>query len=184
MNILLTFKTKNVQGAAVVLQIEVGGGHADDVHITVQAAVEGEIRVLGVNVVVGLVGDRDHQQVFFILLAQIGDVCPEGGIAALVVDDLLTVDIDSSLGVGAQELHEDPAAGQGLLGSCEGLGIPAGAAVVAAVAVIAVHSVPGVGQVHVSPVCGICSRQAGVFPDKFPVFVDVDNISHKNSLSV
>ena len=169
-------------GAAVVLQIEVGVGHADDVHVTVQSAVEGEVGVLGIGVVVGCVGDGNNQQVLALSLAQVGDVCTEGGVAALVVDDLLAVQVDGSLGVGTHKLHEDTAAGQGLHRGLEGLGVPALAPVVAAVAVVAVHSVPGVGQIHGGPFSGISGRQAGIFPDEFPVFVDVDDISHNDNL--
>ncbi|MBR2040458.1 MAG: energy-coupling factor transporter transmembrane protein EcfT, partial [Clostridia bacterium] len=86
--------------------------------------------------------------------------------------NLLTVDINGSFGVGALKFHEQPAATKRLLGRLEGLGIPAGAAVVASVAVIAVHCIPGMGQVHIGPVGRISRRQTGIGTDEFPVFID------------
>jgi hypothetical protein len=39
-----------------------------------------------------------------------------------------------------------------------------------------------VGQVYGGPFGGVSSGQTGVFPDKFPVFVDVDDVSHNDNL--
>ena len=55
-------------------------------------------------------------------------------------------------------------------------GEPVGSAFVA---IVAVHGVPGVGQVHIGPVRGEGSGQTGIFPDEFPACVDIDDISHK-----
>ena len=134
--------------------------------------------MLGITEIIGSVVTGHNQQVLALFLAQISDVCTESGVAALVIDGLFTVDIYGSFGVGTHEFHKYPAATKRLLGGGKCLGIPALAAVISAVAIVAVHSIPGVGQVHVRPCCRVGSRQTGIFPDKLPVFIDVNNVSH------
>ena len=66
-------------------------------HIAVDAAVEGEVSLLGVNAVVFAVVDLDGQ---LIVLAQYGgDICTEGGVTAVVAGDLHAVQRNSCAGI-------------------------------------------------------------------------------------
>ena len=61
-------------------------------HIPVNAAVEGKIGFLGIHGVVVAVVHRNCQQIF--LFEVVGQVYPEGGVAALVLGQLFTVQVD------------------------------------------------------------------------------------------
>ena len=168
-------------GAAVIVQVKVGGGDADQVHAPVQAAVEGEVGGLGIHaVLVGVVAGH-HQQVVALLHAQAGDIAAEDGIAPLVIGGLLPVDIHRGLLARGQDFHIHAPAGQGLPGGGKGPGVPAAAPVVAAVAVMAVHRVPGMGQIHASPVLRQGGGKPHVLPDKFPALIQVDDAAHGSS---
>ena len=153
--------------AAEVVQIKVLFGHDQQLHVPVDAAVEGEVRLLGVDPVVGRVGNGDLQQVF--ILQQLGHIRAEGGVAALVAHDLLPVQRDLALGVHAVELEIHP-----LLFLESGLGdllfIFAAAALVVVSAVLAVDGVPGMGDVD------LAHRALG--PGKAPGAVQVDTGTH------
>ena len=168
-------------GAAQMVQIKMGGGHADEIHAAVQAAVEGEVGALGVHPLQTLVGAGNDQQVVFAVLAEIRHISAEFGVAALMVGDLLAVDVHIRLLTGGVHLHVDPAAGQRLFGGGEAAGVPEGAAGIAAVAVHAVHGVPAVGQGHVLPVGGQGGGQTCVRLNEFPALVEGDDIAHKRS---
>ena len=66
----------------------------DDVqgHIPVKAAVKGKVRFLGVYGVVVAVVHADGQQTF--LFEVVGEVYPEGGVAALVLGQLSPVQVN------------------------------------------------------------------------------------------
>ena len=63
--------------------------HHQQAHIPVDAAVEGEVCFLGVNAVVDAVVHPHRELVF--CLQQLRDLCPEGGVAAVMGAELLTV---------------------------------------------------------------------------------------------
>lgn len=163
-------------GSAVEVQIKVDSGHDHQVHIPVQAAVEGEVGLLGVDVALFGVVHADSQQVF-LLVQLIGDVGAEGGETTLMIHHLLTVDIHGGSVGGSGDLQIHPVAGLGL-GTGQFLGVPAGAAVVVGAAVLAVQSVPGVGQIHRLPVQGQLGGQAGILTDEQPVGIDIPNSAH------
>ena len=132
-------------GAAVVVQIKVCVGHADQVHAPVQSAVEGKVRRCGVHGGGVLVADLDGQLVVAVT-AQVGDVGAEDGEAAFVGGGNGAVHLDGGIQRSCQHLHIHAAAGQRLHRFFKGAAVNAGGAQVAAVAVHAVHGVPGVGQ--------------------------------------
>ena len=132
-------------GAAVVVQIKVCVGHADQVHAAVQSAVEGKVRRGGVHGGGVLVADLDGQLVVAVT-AQVGDVGAEDGEAAFVGGGNSAVHLDGGIQRSCQHLHIHAAASQRLHGLFKGAAVYAGGAQVAAVAVHAVHGVPGVGQ--------------------------------------
>ena len=158
-------------GAAVVVQIKVCIGHADQVDAAVQAAVEGEVGGSGVHGRGVLVGDLDGQLVLT-LVAQIGDIGTEDGEAALMGGGDRTVDLHGGVQCSSEHLNIGAAALTGLLGLLEGAGVNAGGAQVAAVAVVAVHSVPGVGQVD------LLRHMVALGEGQGPVFVQGNDLSH------
>ena len=138
----------------------------DDVqgHIPVNAAVEGKIGFLGIHGVVVAVVHGNCQQIF--LFEVVGQVYPEGGVAALVLGQLFTVQVNGGGHGCAVQLQNSLAACRDG-GLCQGQRIPAGAAVVIVAAVLTVHCVPGVGQSN-----GLTHNSggdAGVLLDKMPV---------------
>ena len=113
-------------------------------YIAVNAAVEGEVGLLRVDGVVVAVVNRNNQLICTIVQG-IGDVHTEGGVAALVLSQLLLVQIDLGghgngvkLQNGASAFRQDDVRQHG--------GVAAGAAVVVVAAVLTVYSVPSVGK--------------------------------------
>ena len=152
----------------------------DDVqgHIPVNAAVESKVRFLGVHGAVVAVVHGNGQQIF--LFEVVGQVYPEGGVAALVLSQLFTVQVDGSGHSCAVQLQNSLAACRDG-GLCQGQRIPAGAAVVIVAAVLTVHCVPGVGQGN-----GLTHNSGGdarVLLGKMPVaLIQQDGLAHgKNS---
>ena len=159
-------------GAAEVVQVKVGAGHADQVHAAVQAAVEGEVGGSGVHGGGVLVGDLDGQLVVA-LVAQVGDIGTEDGEAALVGGCHLAVDLHGCGQSSCQHLNVGAAASQRLLGLGKGAGVDTGGAQIAAVAVHAVHSVPGVGQGD------LLGGTLALGEGQGPVFVQGNDLSHR-----
>ena len=135
--------------------------HDDEIHIAVEAAVEGEIGHLRVDAVVCAVVDGDCEGVF--IFQSIGEVGAEGRVAALVMGESLSVQRDVGGHGGAEEFDEAALAGfKFRLFKC--LRVDGGAAPVVVSAVLSVDGVPGVGEGH-----GGC-RFAGFC--EFPVVVE------------
>ena len=162
-------------GAAEVVQIEVAFGYAQDVHITVNAAVEGEVCHLGIHPVVGGVVHQDHQHIF--PLHRVGHVHTPGGVAAVVMGQVLAVEVSIGRGVGTVDLQV-VAVGGGQIQLVEALGIHRRAAVVIVAAVLAVNGVPAVGQVHPVPFGADLGGDGVHALGKGPFVVKIDNIAH------
>ena len=147
-------------------------------YIAVNAAVEGEVCLLGVHGVVVAVVHADRQQIF--LFEMFGQVNPKGRIAALVLGQLFAVQVDYSGHSGTVQLQNCFAACRDG-GLCQSQRIPAGAAVVIVAAVLTVHGVPCVGQGN-----GLAHHgggDAGVLLGKMPIaMIQQDGLAHgKNS---
>ena len=147
-------------------------------HIPVNAAVEGEVRLLGVHGVVVAVVHADGQQV--LVFQVVGQVHPEGRVAALVLGQLFPVQVNGGGHGCAVQLQNSLAVCRDG-GLCQGQRIPAGAAVVIVAAVLTVHRVPCVGQGN-----GLAHNgggDAGVLFGKMPVaMIQQDGLAHgKNS---
>ena len=123
---------------------KVCSGHNMQRYIAVNAAVEGEVGLLGVDGVVVAVVNRNNQLICTIVQG-IGDVHTEGGVAALVLGHFLTVQADNCSHGHAVKL-QNRAAAIGQLRLFQRAGIGAGAAVVVVAAVLTVYSVPSVGK--------------------------------------
>ena len=131
----------DARGSAVT-QFKMGSGYHDQIHPPVQSAVEGEVRLLGIDPVIVRVVQAYDQRV---ILLQILQPDPEGAVAALMAANLLTVE-HYLTGVGSsQEFQPDLIARMDLrFGQLPG--IIAGAPVVIIAAVLTVNRVPGMGQ--------------------------------------
>ena len=133
-------------GAAEVVHIKVILADHHQPGVAVDAAVEGKVGLLGVDAVVAAVVGHDLQGV--LVLQQGGDVGAEGGVAAVVVDDLLAVQRNIGRSVDALKLQVDHLGSGVKAGAGKGFGVGAAAAPVVVAAVLAVDVVPGMGHVH------------------------------------
>ena len=130
--------------SAVFGKGKVCSGHNMQRYIAVNAAVEGEVGLLGVDGVVVAVVNRNNQLICTIVQG-IGDVHTEGGVAALVLGYFLPVQTDNCSHSNAVKL-QNRAVAIGQLRFLQFTGVAAGAAVVVVAAVLTVYSVPSVGK--------------------------------------
>ena len=129
--------------AAAVVQLEVVLGDKEQQHVPVDAAVEGEVRLLGVHPVVDAVVHVDGEGV--LVLEQVRHVPAEGGVAAVVGAHLGAVQLHLRGGVHPPELQVDPLVRPEFrLG--KPLFIDARPPPVVVPPVLAIDGVPGVGQ--------------------------------------
>ena len=166
-------------GGAVLQKLEVLGRHGDQVDRAVQAAVEGEVCFLGIDIVVAAVVHGDRKRVLFPQL--FGQLHAEGRVAALMPAEFFTVEIDLAGMSGAVQLQEQPVSGGLVFGQLAD--IPANAAMIVVAAVLAVHGVPCVWQGDgLAPRCSrVCLlRGDGVF-QKAPTFGQSRNLTHCQS---
>ena len=132
--------------AAEVIQRDVVPVDDQQADVTVDAAVEGEVGLLGVDAVIFAVVRLHGQRIA--VGQQRRDIRAEGGVAAVVAGDLHPVQRDLSAGIYTLKLQPD------LLGILVKSGrrelrlVDAGAAPVVVAAVLTVDIVPGVRQVH------------------------------------
>ena len=138
-------------GEAVGFGVNMGGRYGNQVRAAIQAAVEGEVRPLGIHpVIVAVVGQHADQVLF---LQRVGNVHLEIAVAAVVAAQMPAVHIHVGGGVHRREVQQI-AFGLGQLGFGQLLHIAGCAAPEIRAAVLAVNAVPGVGQVHKVPVPG------------------------------
>ena len=156
--------------AAVVLKVKVRLADADNAYVTVKTAVEGEVCNLGINGLVRLVVYSDCKGCLLADLA--GKVNSPGGITAVVVCKLLTVNVHVCGGVSARDIKV-VAIALGKIALLNSLYVNAGAAEIIVSAVLAVDSVPGVGQVNALPIGGECGGDIGGLI-KEPALVNVN----------
>ena len=93
-------------GSTVVVQIEVGFGNANQIHITVQTTIEGAVSHLGIDIVVGCIVHQNGQQIF--LLQVFGQIHTPGRETAIVTLHVLSVQINVSRGCGAGDFQIIP----------------------------------------------------------------------------
>ena len=159
-------------GTAVVVQVEVVLVDGQQDHVPVDAAVEGEIGLLGVHPVVLGVVHLHHQMVLG--LQMVGDVTAEGGVAAVMNHNDRAVQNDLGRGVDTVELQINPLV-SGKRRLCEVLLINTGPPPVVTAAVLPVQSIPGVGQIQ--------NRLRTVMIQKQPVVIDNRRVAHVSSFN-
>ena len=157
-------------GAAVIIKIKMRAADANEIHVTVKTAVESEIGHLGIDgVVCRVIHDHtDHRLVGKLF----GDVDTPGGIAAIVMRNVCSVQINVGGGVGAAKLKIILLCG-GQLGFFQGFGIQAGAAKIIVAAILTVKRVPGVRQVDDLPIAADGGGRLGHALDKCPFFIEI-----------
>ena len=133
-------------GIAKVSQCNVVLVYHQQTHIAVDAAVEGEVRFLGVNAVVGAVVHPHRELV--LCLQQLRDLCPEGGVAAVMGAELLTVQQHGGAGVDTLELQPHLLLCRVVHRCCKAGAVGAAAPPVIVAAVLTVLGVPCMGQLY------------------------------------
>ncbi len=149
-------------GASEVIHIKVLFIHPDQEDVSVDSAVESEIRFLGIYSVVSAVVSP-HLEV--ILIGEVvSDVPAECGVSAVVRPDLSPVQLYFGRCINAAEFKVNPLIGCKLR-LREILLVQAGASPIVISAVLSVDGVPGVRQVH----CGFGTIGSGEVP--VPVYL-------------
>ena len=117
-------------------------GDHNQIHAPVQAAVEGEIRLLGIDPVIVRIVQTDNQRV---VLLQVLQLHPEGGVTTLMMGKLHTVQKHLAGVRRAQKLQPDLIAGIGFR-LAKPAAIVAGAAIVIVAAILSVQVIPCMGK--------------------------------------
>jgi len=161
-------------GAAEIVKVKVGTGNADDIHITVDAAIESKVCHLGIYDLVCGVINSNYKQIA--VRQSFGEVYTPGGVTAIVVSEVLAVEIYISGGVCTLKL-QIILLSLGKFALFKALHIMAGAAVVIIAAVLTVHSIPAVGQVNPLTLGGNSRGQFGILGE-CPFCVEIVYLSH------
>ena len=143
-------------------------GNLDQVDVAIDAAIEGEVRLLRIDPVVFPVVDEDLENVF--RLEGRSEVDTERGIAAIVLSDFLLVEENAARGVDTLEFDIEPIPILHL-GTLEAAGVDGFSPIVVATAVLAIEGIPGVGD-------GDVFRRLGSGIDEDPVGINVRYLTH------
>ena len=159
-------------GAAEVVQIKVGLIDADDIHISVNTAVEGKVSNLRINGVVRAVIHGHSDQGLFALLDLTGDITAPGRITAVMMHFLLAVHIQISGGICATQFDVILICFRQV--RCQNLlDVVGSAAEVISAAVLTVNGIPAMGQVYSFPVSRQRSGYGCSFFGKSPVLINI-----------
>ena len=126
--------------------VQCGSVYHQQTYIPVDAAVEGEVCFLGVNAVVDAVVHPHRELV--LCLQQLRDLCPEGGVAAVMGAKLLTVQQHGGAGVDALKLQPYLLLCRVVHRCCKAGAVGAAAPPVIVPAVLTVPGVPCMGQLY------------------------------------
>ena len=147
----LNLRSHHQTGTSVIIQIKVSIVYCDQIYITIQTAIEGKVRHLGIYGVVGRIVHCDHNQVLD--LQRLGHIDTPGRITAVVMSQMLSVHINirrricspkfQIILLSLRQIH-----------LIDLLGIIAGSAIIIAVSILAVDGIPGVGKIHKIPLVG------------------------------
>ena len=160
-------------GASVIVQGKVPCRDTDQFYRAVNAAIEGKIRLLGIDDLIVAVVRRHCQHI--LIRQSLCDVHSERGVASLVMGQLLIVQVDV-------RRHGDPlkfyvnSLPCGNLRPGKLLRVPAGAPVVIVSSVLSVLRVPCVGQGYRLP--GQRSGSTRVLAAEKPVRAEIQYLSH------
>ena len=156
---------------AEIIKVEMRFGDDNQLHVPVNAAVEGEVRLLGVDAVIfGVV--HGHFQLVNVL-QKLGNLTAEGGIAAVVGADLGAVESHSCGSVDTGKIQVN-AFLRTKGGKGEVFPVNASTSPVVVATVLAIQVIPGVGKVY--------WENGVVVVLELPVFVDAKLFSHDDLL--
>ena len=133
-------------GAAVIIQIKMIFIYNNQLYIPVDTAVESEVCFLGVDPVVDRVICLHHQVIHRLQI--VGNVRPEGRIAAVMGHDLLIVQRHLCRSIDTLKLQIDPLILPVKFRSRESLCVDAGTTPVVVSTVLPVYGIPSVRQIH------------------------------------
>ena len=166
-------------GRAVIIQIKMSLVDTDQVHIPVQAAVESEVRNLGIDPIIGSVIHRNHQKC---LSAQFsGQIHTPGGVTAVMMSKVLAGYIHIGRRICALDF-QIIALGGGQIHRIQLLDVVGRAPEVIAAAVLSVDCIKAVRQVHKIPTVIQLRGNLGGLLGKQPFVVKIDNFAHFLSL--
>jgi hypothetical protein len=160
-------------GATVVVEIKMGGAYCNEIYITVQTAVEGEVCHLGIYLLVGCVVNYDSN--LALVTKAVGEVDSPGGVTAVVMSLVLTVYIYVGRGVSAAYLEV-------VLISCgelilyELLGVKAGASEIVVAAILTICRIPGVREIN--DCYAVVVRRGITVLGELPALVERNEMSH------
>ena len=159
-------------GATVVIKVKVSLVYSNEVYVTVDTAVKGEVCHLGVN---GLVDGVFNNDCDLGLVSDLFcDVNSPGGVTAIVVSELFAANVNVGRGIGAAQLKVVEVCSR-QVSLVQGLAVNAVATEVVVAAIHTVNGIPGVGQVYAF---ALENGNIGAIFNKQPILVQVDNVSH------
>ena len=173
------FGSDSNAAAAEIIKVKVALGNADEVHIAVHSAVEGKVRHLGINSVIGGVVNGDNKKV--LLFHSLGEVNSPGRITAIVMSKRFAVEVNIGRGIGTAKL-KIIALRYGKLAFGKALYVPARASPIIIVAVLTVDGIPAMGNIDEIPIEGEFGGQLGAALCKRPFSVEIDNSSQFSDL--
>ena len=162
-------------GRTEKIKVKVVFVNCDEVYVAVYAAVKCKVCRLGVYFLRLAVVNVNKQLV--VRFKQVGYVCAEGGVAAVVRAYLFFVEQNARGGVDALEFKVNSFV-LAFCGCGKVLYEKADAPVIVAAAVLTVLTVPGKGKVELNAFGNVGLIGCHVRLYKFPVGVDVDYCSH------
>ena len=161
---------------SIVVQIEVRTGHTDQVDIPVQSSVEGKVRHLGINLVIGAVVHQNSQQIF--LLQRIGKIHAPGGKPTIMMTQVLTVQKNIRRGICTVDLQIVPFR-LGKLPLAQRFDVAAGTPIIVTTAVLSVNAIPGVGKIDEIPQFRHFRRRLGHAFCKGPLPIEIVYRTHR-----
>ena len=159
-------------GAAVVVKVEVRLVNSNEVYVTVDTTVEGEVCHLGVN---GFVyGVFNNNSDFGLVCYLFGDVYSPGGVTAIMVREFFAANVNVGRGVSAAQLKVVEVCCR-QISLVQSFAVNAIATEVIIAAIHTVSGIPRVGKIYFFTLAN--SNISAVFY-KQPILIQVDNVSH------
>ena len=162
--------------ATIVAEVKMVLIHNDQVDIAVDAPIKSEIGGLGIDMIIRGVRDPDGDGIF--VFEMIAHIEAEQGITAFMLAEEVVVEKDLAFGVHATEFEKEPFI-IAHLGLGEFTEIERGCAKIIAAAVLAVLTIPGMGNRDFRSFerCAFLKRKLAF--QKTPILIDRDDSPHE-----
>ena len=132
-------------GMPMLQEFKMGFRDSDDVDTAIQSAVEGKIRMLGINRFIWRVIHRDHKQI--VILKCFRQLHPPGRITAVVMTKMHSIQIHIGRRIGSVDLQEISLPCRKFR-SLNLFCIAASSSEIIVAPVLTICCVPGMGQIH------------------------------------